>query len=90
MRRNALKSALSEKLREGKLVCVEKFELDSHRTSDLEKALSSGLGIESKALLLPLEQERNLILAAGNNPRVERDPGARREHRRSAGSRHRW
>jgi large subunit ribosomal protein L4 len=70
-RRNALKSALSEKLREGKLVCVEKFEIDSHRTSDLEKALSAGLGIESKALLLPLEQERNLSLAAGNNPRVD-------------------
>ena len=65
-----MKSALSEKLREGKLVCVERFELDSHRTSDLEKALSSGLGIETKALLLPLEQERNLSLAAGNNPRV--------------------
>ena len=70
-RRNALKSALSDKLREGKLICVENFELDSHRTSDLEQSLIKGLGVEAKALLLPLDHERNLSLAARNNPRLD-------------------
>ncbi len=70
-RRNALKCALSEKLREGKLVCIEAFGIESHRTRELEQSLSSGLGLESRTLLMPLEEERNLFLAAGNNPRLK-------------------
>ena len=70
MRRNALKCALSDKLRQGKLICVEQFEISSHRTAELENSLSAGLGVQSKALLMPLEEERSLLLAAGNNPRL--------------------
>jgi large subunit ribosomal protein L4 len=70
-RRNALKVVLSEKLREGKLVCLEKFEIPSHRTADLERALAADLGLESRTLLVPLEEERNLALAARNNPRLK-------------------
>jgi large subunit ribosomal protein L4 len=69
-RRNALKSVLSEKIREGKLVCLENLEVASHRTAELEKALASDLGLDRKTLLLPLEHERNLTLAARNNPRL--------------------
>ena len=69
-RRTALKCALSEKLREGKLVCVEGFNLESHRTRELEESLRKGLGLEHRTLLMPLEEERNLSLAAGNNPRL--------------------
>jgi large subunit ribosomal protein L4 len=69
-RRNAIKCALSEKLREGKLVCVENFEMPSHRTRELERALGASLGIEGRTLLMPLEDERNLMLAARNNPRL--------------------
>jgi large subunit ribosomal protein L4 len=70
MRRNAVRSALAQKFREGKMICVEQFDLATHRTSELEKALSAGLGIEAKALLVPLEEERNLSLAARNNRRL--------------------
>jgi len=70
MRRNALRSALSDKLRQGKTVCVEAFDLESHRTRPLDDALRGGLGVERKALLLPLENEHNLEVAARNNPRV--------------------
>ena len=70
MRRNALKCALSDKLREGKLVCIEAFDLGSHRTRELEESLGSGLGLKDRTLLMPLEDERNLVLAAGNNPRL--------------------
>jgi len=69
MRRNALRSALAQKLREGKLVCLASFELPSHRTRELERAVTQDLGITGRTLLVPLEQERNLDLAARNNPR---------------------
>lgn len=71
MRRNAIKCALSEMIREGNLVCVEKFDLPTHRTAELEKSLAGGLGLQNKTLLLPLEEDKNLSLAARNNPRVQ-------------------
>jgi large subunit ribosomal protein L4 len=71
MRWRALRSALSQKVREGKLVVIEGFDLGSHRTRELEQALRAGLGIDTTALLLPLEEERTLTLAARNNPRVK-------------------
>lgn len=71
MRRNALRSALSQKVRDGKLVCLEAFAFSSHKTRELERALHSDLGIENKTLLLPLNEEPNLFLAARNNPRLK-------------------
>ena len=71
MRRNALRSALAQKLREGKLVCLASLELQSHRAKELEQAVAGGLGITGRTLFVPLEQERNLELAARNNPRFK-------------------
>ena len=59
------------KLRDGKLVCVDSFELDSHRTQDLGRAVTGGLGLSDKTLLVPMDEERNLALAARNNPRMK-------------------
>ena len=70
MRRNALRSALSEKVREGKLICVDKFDVDTVKTNALANALTKNLGIESQALLVPLNDQHNLTLAARNNPRL--------------------
>lgn len=70
MRLNAIKSALAQKFRDGKLVCVEGFEVESPKTQAFEAALAKGLGVEKKALLVPLDDERNLGLAARNNPRL--------------------
>jgi large subunit ribosomal protein L4 len=70
MRRNAIKSALAQKFRDGKLVFIESFGLDSPKTGALESALAGKLGITQKALLLPLDAEANLDLAARNNPRL--------------------
>jgi large subunit ribosomal protein L4 len=70
MRRNALRSALSDKLRRGQVLCLENLSLESSKTKELEIAVRTGLGIEAKALLLPLDHERNLELAARNNPRL--------------------
>ena len=71
MRKNALKSALAQKLRDGKLVCLENFDLPTHKTKDLEAMVSAGLGVMGRALLLEEEANRSLELAAGNNPRLK-------------------
>jgi len=71
MRWNAIKSVLSQKLREGKLVCVEDFATDSHRTKELDAAVGAGLGITGKVLLVPSDERRNLDLASRNNPRLK-------------------
>ena len=68
MRRNALRAVLAQKLREGKLLCLESLELPSHRTRELERAVRQDLGLGGRTLLVPLETERNLELAARNNP----------------------
>jgi large subunit ribosomal protein L4 len=74
MRINALKSALAQKLREGKLVCVDTMEFESHKTRELEEAVGNGLGISGKVLLVHEGGEgnevQNLERAAGNNPRL--------------------
>ena len=71
MRRNAIKSALAQKLRDGQIVCVEGFGLPTPKTKDLETALSGTLGVMRKALLVPLEADTNLDRAARNNPRLK-------------------
>ncbi len=78
MRHNALRSILSQKLRDGALVCLDSLAVASPKTRELERAVREGLGIRDRALLLPLEDERNLALAARNNPglRVVRALGA--------------
>jgi large subunit ribosomal protein L4 len=70
MRRNALRSLLAQKLRDGQLLCIQDFGIPSHRTADLEKAVGGGLGVTGKALLVPEDVEKNLDLAARNNPRL--------------------
>jgi large subunit ribosomal protein L4 len=70
MRWNALRSVLSAKVREGKLLVVDTLELDSHRTRDLLKTLVT-LGLaETKTLLVDGGANRSLELASRNLPRT--------------------
>ena len=71
MRRNAIKSVLAQKLRDGQLVCLDTLERPSAKTRELEQAVSRDLGISGKALLVPEETERNLDLAARNIARLK-------------------
>ena len=71
MRRNSLRSALAEKLREGSLVCLETLAFDSHKTKELDAAIGTGLGIKGKTLLLSDVTQQNLERAAQNNPRMK-------------------
>lgn len=70
MRQGALRSALSERLREGGLVVVEALTLDSHKTKELTATLNK-MGLDKKVLLVDSLDNRNLILASRNLPRVE-------------------
>ncbi|HKP85018.1 MAG TPA: 50S ribosomal protein L4 [Blastocatellia bacterium] len=65
MRRGAIRSVLSERLREGGLVIVENFELQSHKTKDFVTALS-GLGLDRRTLIIASLDNDNLALSSRN------------------------
>jgi large subunit ribosomal protein L4 len=69
-KRNALKSALSRKLAEERVIVLDNLEIESLKTGLLAKVLL-GLGIDGKALLVDSWDNRNLNLAARNNPSVK-------------------
>ena len=67
----ALRSALAAKLSDGKLIVVESFELDDHKTKAFRTALD-GLKVASTALLVDgAEENRNLELSSRNLDGVE-------------------
>lgn len=69
-KRAALKSALSQKLRQEEFTVVSNLELEGPKTSALASALA-GLGINGKALVVDRFDNRNLELAARNNPALK-------------------
>jgi large subunit ribosomal protein L4 len=69
-KKNALKSALSRKVAEERILVLETFDLDGHRTRDLVKRLG-GLGIDGKALLVDSLENHNLSLASRNVPSLK-------------------
>ncbi|MCP4203126.1 MAG: 50S ribosomal protein L4 [bacterium] len=69
-KKNALKSALSEKLRSEGIIVLDSLDLETHKTAELAKQLKT-LGVEGKALLVDDYFNTNLGLAARNNPRLK-------------------
>ncbi len=70
MRRAALKSALSDKVREGKLLVVDDFALDTPQTKKMAGLLEK-LKVEGGALVVDAQPNLNVIKAARNLPRVK-------------------
>jgi large subunit ribosomal protein L4 len=70
MRLNALRSVLAQKHRDGKVVCLADLAVEEPKTAALEKQLVGKLKLSEKTLLVPLDHEPNLELAARNNPRL--------------------
>lgn len=70
MRHGAIRSALSERVREGGLIVVDEFSLAEHKTKGLIQVLDT-LGVDKRALLVDSLENRNLLLAARNLPNVE-------------------
>ncbi len=68
MYRGALRSMLSELLRQGRLMVVDSLEVETHKTKVLVERLGA-LGL-SDALLVAERADRNLFLAARNLPQV--------------------
>lgn len=69
-KRTALKSALSRKLAEERVMVLDSLELESLKTKELAGVLA-GLGIDGKALLVDRFDNENLHLAARNNPALK-------------------
>ena len=65
MRRGALRSALSERLREGNLIVIDGFSLGQPKTKEFIGALSK-LGVEGRTLVVDSGENGNLLLAARN------------------------
>ena len=65
MRRGAIRSVLSERLREGGLIIVDSFELPSHKTKEFATTLDS-LGLNGRTLVVDSTKAGNLALSSRN------------------------
>ncbi len=70
MRRGALRSALSERLREGNVIVLDGFNLADSKTKQFIGALAS-LGLAGKTLVVDSLENVNLLLAARNVKRAK-------------------
>src|SRR6185369_15291640 len=69
-KKNALRSALSQKAADNQIIVLESLDLNNHRTQELLARLGV-LGIDGKALLVDSVDNHNLTLAARNEPRLK-------------------
>jgi large subunit ribosomal protein L4 len=65
MRQGALRSALSERVREGSVFVVEGWNLEKPKTKDFSQSLSK-LGLAGKTLIVDSLDNENLMLSARN------------------------
>src|SRR5687768_9992453 len=70
MRQGALRSALSERVREGNVFVVEEWSLDNPKTREFAASLAT-LGLEGKTLIVDSLENDNLLLAARNVRRAK-------------------
>ena len=68
-KKNALKSALSQRVKEGTFVLVNDLSIDEAKTGVLAKRFLD-MGIDAKALLVDSFENLNLALASRNNPHL--------------------
>jgi len=66
----ALKSALSQRVKEGKFVVVSDMSVDEAKTKAFA-AKVAGIGVEGKALLIDTAENTNALLASRNNPKLQ-------------------
>ena len=65
----ALKSALSQRVKEGKFVVVDNMAVDEVKTQAFAQKVAA-IGVEGKALLIDTMENTNAFLASRNNPRL--------------------
>ena len=66
----ALKSALSQRVKEGKLVLLANLSVDEPKSKALAEKVKN-IGVDAKALLVDSFENTNLALAARNNPKLQ-------------------
>lgn len=70
MRRGALRSALSERLREGNVIILDSLEVAAPKTKEFLATLA-GLGLSGKTLIVDSMENVNLLLASRNVKRTK-------------------
>ena len=70
MRQGALRSALSERVREGNVLVIDGWSMDKPKTKDFSASLLK-LGLEGKTLIVDSLENDNLILSARNFQRAK-------------------
>jgi large subunit ribosomal protein L4 len=70
MRQGALRSALSERVREGNLFVVDGWAMDKPKTKEFSTSLGK-LGLEGKTLIVDSLENENLVLSVRNFPRAK-------------------
>ena len=70
MRQGALRSALSERVREGNVFVVDAWQLDKPKTKDFSSSLGK-LGLDGKTLIVDSLENENLILSSRNYRRAK-------------------
>lgn len=68
-KKNALKAALSKRVKEGNLVLLSNLAIDDAKTKSLAEKVK-GIGVEGKALLVDSMDNTNAVLASRNNPKL--------------------
>lgn len=68
-KKNALKSALSQRVKEGKFVLIADLSVDESKTKAFAERIAK-IGVEGKALVIDSMENTNAVLATRNNPRV--------------------
>jgi len=68
-KKNALKSALSQRVKEGKLLLVADLSVDESKTKAFAERIAK-IGVDGKALVIDSLENTNAVLATRNNPRV--------------------
>jgi len=66
----ALKSALSQRVKQGNLLVVADMSIDEPKSKTLAQKMA-GIGVEGKALLVDTMENTNAILASRNNPKLQ-------------------
>ncbi len=69
VKRLALRSALSSKVREGKLLLVDNISLDEPKTKEI-KSILTNLKAETRTLLVTAQPDKNIIKSVRNLPGV--------------------
>ena len=65
----ALKSALSQRVKEGHFVVVSDMAVDEAKTKSFALKMA-GIGVDGKALLIDSLENKNAVLASRNNPKL--------------------